>query len=245
MLVLLHGFLLDSRMWRPQLDSLVADFTIVAWDAPGAGESADPPDGFCFADWADSLAGLLDIAGVDAAHIAGLSWGGILAQEFYRRHPARAQSLVLADTYAGWRGSLPEDVWRERLRSCLRDSSMPADELVARYVPSMFSENAAHDVRSELSDVMSDFHPPGFRLMATASAESDTREVLPTIQVPTLLVWGDADARSPLGVARQFGDAIPGARLVVIPGAGHVSNLEAPERFNAELRAFYNTQSDS
>ncbi len=188
------------------------------------------------ADWADSLAGLLDIAGVDAAHIVGLSWGGILAQELYRRHPARAQSLVLADTYAGWTGSLPEDVWRERLQSCLRDSSMPADELVAKYVPSMFSENASHNVRSELSDVMSDFHPPGFRLMATASAV-DTREVLPTIQVPTLLVWGDADARSPLDVARQLSDAIPGARLVVIPGAGHVSNLEAPERFNAEVRA--------
>ena len=96
----------------------------------------------------------------------------------------------------------------------------------------------------ELSDVMSDFHPLGFRLMAIASAV-DTREVLPTIQVPTLLVWGDADARSPLDVARQFSDAIPGARLVVIPGAGHVSNLEAPERFNAELRGFYNSLSDS
>ncbi len=91
---------------------------------------------------------------------------------------------------------------------------------------------------------MSGFHPPGFRLMATASAV-DTREVLPTIQVPTLLVWGDADVRSSLDVARQLSDAIPGARLVVIPGAGHVCNLEAPERFNAELRAFYNSLSDS
>ncbi len=244
MLVLLHGFLLDSRMWRPQLDSLPADFTVIAWDAPGAGESADPPDGFTFADWADSLAGLLDIAGVNAAHIVGLSWGGILAQEFYRRHPARVQSLLLADTHAGWRGSLPEDVWRDRLQSCLRDSSLPADELVAKYVPSMFSEHASHDVLSELSDVMSDFHPLGFRLMATASAV-DTREVLPTIRVPTLLVWGDADARSPLDTARQLSDAIPGARLVVIPGAGHVSNLEAPERFNVELRAFYNSLSES
>jgi pimeloyl-ACP methyl ester carboxylesterase len=224
-------------MWRPQLDSLPADFTVIAWDAPGAGESADPPDPFTMADWADSLAGLLDVAGVDAAHIVGLSWGGILAQELYRRHPARVQSLVLADTYAGWAGSLPEEVWRERLQSCLHDSSMPADELVAKYVPSLLSENASHDVRSELSDVMSDFHPLGFRLMATASAV-DTRGVLPTIRVPTLLAWGDADARSPLDVARQLSDAIPDARLVVIPGAGHVSNLEAPERFSAEVRGF-------
>src|SRR3990172_7796083 len=98
-LVLLHGFLLDSRMWRPQLESLPDHFTVIAWDAPGAGQSPDPPETFGIGDWADSLAGLLDAAGVDRAHVLGLSWGGILAQEFYRRHPARPRSLVLADTY--------------------------------------------------------------------------------------------------------------------------------------------------
>lgn len=65
-----------------------------------------------------------------------------------------------------------------------------------------------------------------------------TRDLLPTIRVPTLLIWGDADARSPLTVAHQLHDAIPGARLAVIPGAGHVSNLEEPARFNAEVRNF-------
>jgi pimeloyl-ACP methyl ester carboxylesterase len=244
-LVLLHGFLVDSRMWRPQLDSLPANFTVIAWDAPGAGESADPPDGFTMADWADSLAGLLDIADVDAAHIVGLSWGGILAQEFYRRYPARTHSLVLAGTYAGWRGSLPEGICEERLQTCLRDSSLPAAELVSKYLPTMFGETTPDEARLELSTVMLDFHPLGFRLMAMSSANVDTREVLPTIQAPTLLVWGDADVRSSLDVARQLSDAIPGARLVVIPAAGHVSNLEAPERFDAELRAFYDSLSDS
>ena len=84
----------------------------------------------------------------------------------------------------------------------------------------MFGSTTPDEARLELSTVMSDFHPLGFRLMAIASANSDTREVLPTIQVPTLLVWGDADVRSSLDVARQFSDAIPGARLVVIPGRG-------------------------
>ena len=169
-LVLLHGFLVDSRMWRPQLDSLAADFTVIAWDAPGAGESADPPDGFTMADWADSLAGLLDIADVDAAHIVGLSWGGILAQEFYRRYPARTHSLVLAGTYAGWRGSLPEGICEERLQTCLRDSSLPAAELVSKYLPTMFGETTPDEARLELSTVMLDFHPLGFRLMAMSSA---------------------------------------------------------------------------
>ena len=74
--------------------------------------------------------------------------------------------------------------------------------------------------------------------MATALAHLDTRELLPNIRVPALLVWGDADARSPMNVAHQLRDAIPGARLVVIPGAGHVSNLAGSAQFNAEVRAF-------
>ncbi len=69
-------------------------------------------------------------------------------------------------------------------------------------------------------------------------AQTDQRDLLPRIKVPTLLIWGDSDARSPLTVARQFEDAIPGAELVVIPGAGHVSNLEQPGPFNEAVRKF-------
>jgi pimeloyl-ACP methyl ester carboxylesterase len=114
--VLLHGFLFDSRAWRPQLEGLSDDFTVIAWDAPGAGQSPDPPERFGITDWADCLAGLLDFAGVGSAHIVGLSWGGILAQEFYRRQPRRVRTLVLADTYAGWRGSLSAARSEERRR---------------------------------------------------------------------------------------------------------------------------------
>ena len=237
-LVLLHGFTHDSRAWRPQLESLSDQFTVIAWDAPGAGQSADPPETFAIGDWADSLAGLLDAAGVQAAHIVGLSWGGVLAQEFYRRHSVRVRSLVLADTYAGWKGSLPEPIPEERLAACLRDASLPPSEFVPRYLPGMFSGSPTREAREELGRIMSEFHPIGFRLMATALARADTRDLLPTIRVPTLLVWGDADARSPMTVAHQLRDAIPGARLAVIPGAGHVSNLEASARFNAEVRDF-------
>ena len=237
-LVLLHGFTHDSRAWRPQLESLSDQFTVIAWDAPGAGQSADPPETFAIGDWADSLAGLLDAADVQAAHIVGLSWGGILAQEFYRRHSVRVRSLVLADTYAGWKGSLPEPIPEERLAACLRDASLPPSEFVRKYLPGMFSESPTQEVREELARIMSDFHPIGFRLMATALARADTCDLLPTIRVPTLLVWGEADARSPMTVAHQLRDAIPGARLAVIPGAGHVSNLEASTEFNAEVRDF-------
>lgn len=237
-LVLLHGFSHDSRVWRPQLEGLSDQFTVIAWDAPGAGQSVDPPGTFGIDDWADCLAGFLDAARVQRAHILGLSWGGLLAQEFYRRHAARVRSLVLADTYAGWRGSLPEPIPKERLAACLRDASLPPAEFVPRYLPGMFSESPRPEVRDELVRIMSDFHPTGFRLMATALAGADTRDLLPNIRVPTLLIWGDADARSPMAVAHQLRDAIPGARLAVIPGAGHVSNLEEPVQFNAAVRDF-------
>jgi pimeloyl-ACP methyl ester carboxylesterase len=236
-LVLLHGFLCDSRVWRPQLEGFSYDFTVIAWDAPGAGQSSDPPETFRMRDWADCLAGLLDVAGVDSTHVLGLSWGGMLAKELYRRNPRRVRSLVLADTYAGWRGSLSDAASEERLATCLRDSMLPAHELVPKYLPSMHSGSAPREVQEELAGIMADFHPVGFRLMARSSAP-DRRDLLSKVGVPTLLIWGGADARSPLSVAQQFHDAIPNAKLVVIPGAGHLSNVEAPAQFNAEVRAF-------
>lgn len=237
-LVLLHGFSHDSRVWRPQLEGLSDQFTVIAWDAPGAGQSPDPPATFGIRDWADCLAGLLDVAGVQQAHVLGCSWGGLLAQEFYRGHAPRVRSLILADTYAGWRGSLPEPIPEDRLAASLRDASLPPADFVSRYLPSMFGESPTREVRDELAGIMADFHPAGFRLMATALAHADTRDLLPSIAVPTLLIWGDADVRSPLAVAHQMHDAILGARLAVISGAGHMSNLEQPARFNAAVRAF-------
>jgi pimeloyl-ACP methyl ester carboxylesterase len=83
-----------------------------------------------------------------------------------------------------------------------------------------------------------DVRPESMKTQLTLMAEADQRDLLPSIDVPTLLLWGEHDARSPLGVARQFEQAIPDTTLVVIPGAGHVSNLEQPERFNEALLEF-------
>jgi pimeloyl-ACP methyl ester carboxylesterase len=184
------------------------------------------------------LQGLLDAVGVQRAHILGLSWGGILAQEFYRRHPARVLSLVLTDTYAGWKGSLAEQVVHDRLDACLRDASLPPNQFVTRYLSGAFSESVTQEAREELANIMSDFRPTGFRLIAMTSAQVDTRDLLPNSRVPTLLIWSDADKRSPMNVAYQIRDAIPRARLAVISGAGHVSNLERLAQFNTIVRDF-------
>jgi pimeloyl-ACP methyl ester carboxylesterase len=235
-LLLLHGFLCDSRVWRTQLDGLADDFDVIAWDAPGAGASSDPPPAFTIADWVACLIGFVDAIGVGRAHVVGLSWGGILAQELFRWRPDRIDRLVLADTYAGWKGSMPPETCAARLERCEADSLLPASELVPRWVPEMFSPGAPAELHGELSAVFADFRPHGFRLMAKTSADTDTRAVLPAIEA--LLLWGAEDRRSPLAIAEQMHAASPRSELVVIPGAGHVSNMERPAEFNAAVRRF-------
>ena len=190
------------------------------------------------AEYADTLAEFLDALGVGAAHVVGLSWGGTLAQVFYLRHPERVRSLILADTYAGWKGSLTEEMAQERIARCQRDSELPADEWVPGWIPELLTVGAPDKLGREVISIMSDFHPSGYRVMTRALADTDTRALLPSIGVPTLLLWGRDDRRSPLSVAEAIRDSIPGARLVVIENAGHLSSAEQPERFNSELRSF-------
>lgn len=187
--------------------------------------------------YADCLAGFLAAIGVESAHIAGISWGGTLAQELYRRYPATVRSLVLADSYAGWGASLGEQAGQERLELCLRLSTMEPAELISRLKDGMMTESAPAHVVEELSAIMASFHPSGFRTMSHAVAEADTRDVWPMIDVPTLLIWGEQDARSPLFVAEAFREGIEGAQLVIVPG-GHVSNMESPAAFNDAVREF-------
>jgi pimeloyl-ACP methyl ester carboxylesterase len=237
-LVLLHGFLCDSRVWRRELEDLSDRFTVVAWDAPGAGASSGPPTPFTIAGWANRLAAFLDAIRIERAHVLGLSWGGLLAQELYRLQPTRVAGLILADTYAGWKGSLGEDVAEQRLARCVRESSLPVDEFVARWVPVEFFSAASPELADEMAAVVSEFHPVGFRLMAKTLADGDTTDFLPMIDVRTLLLWGDGDRRSPLDVAERFRNTIRDAELVVIAGAGHVSNMERPEAFDEHVRRF-------
>lgn len=225
-------------MWRPQIDALSDEFTVVAWDAPGYGGSSDPPEVFPLSDFADCLAAFVDALDLGRPHVAGVSFGGGLALELYRRHPSLPRTLVLASAYAGWAGSLPAEVVEQRLQQALRLADQTPDDLVQELIPTMFTDSAPAELVEEFALSMREFHPVGLRANSRAFAEADLRDVLPHVAVPTLLLYGDMDVRAPFSVARQLHAKIPGSRLVVIPGAGHVCNVDAPERFNAELRAF-------
>jgi pimeloyl-ACP methyl ester carboxylesterase len=236
-----HGAAVDSRMWGPQLAALADEFTVVAWDEPGAGRSSDVPADFVLPDYANCLAALIGALELGPAHVAGLSWGGTVAQELYRHHPELVATLLLVDTYAGWKGSLPEEEVRVRVEG-VRQMLAAADHLFDPTLPGLFAGDPPAEFAALLEAMAADVRPESMKTALLVMAEADQRDLLPRIAVPTLLIWGERDARSPLSVARQFEDAVPDAKLVVIPGAGHVSNLEAPELFNDAVREFCRAQ---
>jgi len=236
-LVFVHGGAEDGRAWQPQLAALADEFTVVAWDEPGAGSSSDVPVDFGLADYANCLAALIDALALGPAHVAGLSWGGTVVLELYRLHPGLVATLILVDTYAGWKGSLPEEEVHARVAGVREMLAAPAEEFDPTY-PGLWAGDPPAEFVPLLEQIAADVRPDSLWNEVRVMAEADQRDLLPHIAVPTLLIWGDLDARSPLDVARQFEEAIADANLVVIPGAGHVSNLEQPEQFNAAVREF-------
>jgi pimeloyl-ACP methyl ester carboxylesterase len=196
------------------------------------------PESFRLADCADCLSGFLRALDLARPYLAGLSFGAVLALELFRRHDEVPKRLILASAYAGWAGSFRSDIVEERLGRSLEVSRLPAAEFVAAMLPSMFSKFAPVDRVAAFAANGAEFDPAGFRLMAKASAEADLRDVLAGIDIPTLLLYGDQDVRAPREVAEAIWAAIPRSRLIILPGVGPISSVEAPDRFCAEVRAF-------
>lgn len=232
--VFVHGGAEDGRAWTPQLDALSDEFTVIAWDEPGAGGSSDVPAGFALSDYGDCLAGLIRTLDISPCAVVGLSWGVTVILELYRRHPEVTRSLVLADGYAGWRGSLGPDEADARLAGLL---NQPADSFDPT-LPGLFAGPPPAKFVPLLEAMGADVRRHSMLTALTAMAQADLTDVLGTIQVPTQLIWGALDARSPLSVAHEFERHVQGANLAVIPDCGHVSNLEDPQAFNDILRGF-------
>jgi pimeloyl-ACP methyl ester carboxylesterase len=237
-LLLLHGAFGDSREWHPQLDALSDEFTVIAWDAPGCGRSFEPPDDLGLEGYADCLVGLIRALCLERPHVLGLSFGSGLALELFRRHPQLPRSLVLVSAYAGWAGSLGREVAEQRRDAFLTGAELPREDVVREFSTTLFTESVPAEVVDAVVAVANDFRPAGLRAMANALADADLRDVLPRIDVPTLLLYGEDDKRSPVSIGEELHAKIPGSAFVVVPGAGHMVNLEAPERFNDEVRSF-------
>src|SRR4051794_40862505 len=175
-LVLVHGAAGDAREWRLQIASLSDDFTVIAWDEPGAGRSSDVPADFGLPGYATALAGLVETLEAPA-HVCGLSWGGTVALELYRRRPELVATLVLADTYAGWKGSLPELELRARVAGAERMLTAPTRMFHPTF-PGLFAGEPPPDVIELLDAVAADVRRESVRVALGAIAETDLRDVL-------------------------------------------------------------------
>lgn len=238
-LVLLHGIGGNTILWRAQLEDLSDDFTVTAWDAPGYGGSDDPADtNWEMGDYARRLAGFLNQLGIERAHVMGQSWGGVLAQEFYRQYPERVRSLILSDTSAGG-GAQPAAERGAALQARLTAlATLTPAEMARQRAPVLLTADAPASLVAEVEAVLASIHPVGYRMAAIALANTDTRAVLPTVSIPTLVIAAEHDRVVPPERARELHAAIPGSQLIVIEQAGHLPCVEQPDAYNAAVRAF-------
>lgn len=237
-IVFVHGAAEDSRTWTPQFEALHDDFTVVAWDEPGGGQSGElPAEGFELADYEACLAGVIDSIRLGPAHVVGLSWGSTIALELFHRHPEAVATLILTGAYAGWKGSLPADEVAARLAGVERMLDAPPEHFDPTF-PGLFAGEPPASFVPLLHTMAGEVRRHSMRTALSIMAGTDLNFVLPTISVPTLLVWGELDARSPLRIAHEFERTIPNATLVVIPECGHVTNLDRPDEFNRAVREF-------
>ena len=238
-LVLLHGFPFDRSMWRGQAEALGGEFRVVAPDLRGLGETP-PGDGrVTIEGMADDVAALLDELGLERVALGGLSMGGYVAFEFFRKFPERVRALVLADT----RPQADDDEGRRaREESALRALNEGMSPIVDSMLPKLLS-NGTREGRADLAEgvreMMLATSPEGAAAALRAmAARRDQTELLPSIKVPTLIIVGGEDSITPPTDAEAMRAKIEGSRLVVVGGAGHLSNVERPEEFNRALGDF-------
>jgi YbgC/YbaW family acyl-CoA thioester hydrolase len=234
-----HGYPFDRTMWRDQIDGLEG-YRRIAPDLRGMGQSDAPDLGYGMPIYAADLAALLDALGEEEVILCGLSMGGYIAFEFLRRWRARVRGLILMDTRA--EADTPEGRRnRDAAAALAREggSAAIAETMLPRVLdPKTLAERpqVAERVRAMMANT------PVAGVVGALAAMRDRVEsesLLPTLAgLPTLVVAGEADGLTPPDQARTMAQAIPGARLVIIPGAGHLPPIEQPAATTECLRDF-------
>ncbi len=237
-LVFLHAFPLNRTMWQPQ-EALSVKFRVITVDLRGHGESDAPLWRYTLDQAADDVRGLLDHLSIGQAVLVGLSMGGYIAFAFHRRYADRTKGLILADT----RAQADTEEGREGRFQMAQIAYKKGPTAVADLmIPKMFSPGtieARPDLVRRVRTMIESNEISGIAGDLMAMAErADSVPILSTISCPTQIIVGELDLATPLSDAQLMADRIPGARLAVIPGAAHLSNLEQPERFNSTVGSF-------
>jgi 3-oxoadipate enol-lactonase len=245
--VLLHAFPLSRAMWRPQLDALPDACRLITPDLPGFGDSAPLGTPPTVEAMAEQVAALLDrIAPREKLILGGLSMGGYVAFAFARKYADRLRGLILCDTRAE-----PDDDAARASRDKLIEfaSNNPPSAVVEQMLPKLLGPQTASshpEVVEEVRRIAAAQRPAGIvGALRMLRERPDSRPTLATVRVPALIVVGRDDALTPVSASESMAAQIPGSRVVVIDGAGHLSNLEQPEAFNDAIRAFVTANSQA
>ncbi len=232
-LVLIHAFPVDATMWERQAASLSTDAQVIAPHLPGFGGAPSAGDVLTMDAGADHVAEEMDRAGLDRAVVCGLSMGGYVAFSLWRRHRDRIAALVLANT----RAEADDEAGKERRAAVAEKARTEGSEAIAETPPPLLSEGADEALWERVKDMIS--RQPGEAIAAAAlgmAERPDSSPVLGEIDVPTTVIVGSADTLIPPAISEPMARAIPGAELITLNGAGHLSNLEEPDGFTAALR---------
>ena len=234
-LVLLHGLGGSRLSWEPQLAGLADGHRVVAWDMPGYGASRPLDGAVTFTALADAVIDFLDAIGAPAAHLAGISFGGMIAQYVAARHPSRVLSLTLLSTSPafGLDGTKPDE-WRAARLAPLDAGREPvdfADDVLTAIAGPHISAAALAGQRAAMARVGGSALRASIECLVT----HDSTALLPTIAAPTVCMVGDLDEETPVAYGFALADLIPNARLTVVPMAGHLLNVEAPDAVNRLL----------
>jgi pimeloyl-ACP methyl ester carboxylesterase len=238
-LLLLHAFPLGLFMWDPQEAALAATHRVIRFDVRGFGRS-DPGTGpLTMERIADDGAALLDRLGIEKAIVGGCSMGGYAAFAFVRRHPQRLQGLILQDTRAG---ADSEEAKQSRATLAVKVLAEGSSAAEAAFLPKLTGATTQRDNAPLVARLRERILASSPRAIADAlhglAARADSRPTLAAVRVPTLVLVGAEDVLTPPAESEAIAAAIPGARLVVVPRAGHLANLEQPAAVTAALAAF-------
>lgn len=238
-LVLLHAFPLNRRMWAPQARALDGERRVIAPDYPGFGKSPRPcaqPD---VRHYAEGVRELLDSLHLDRVALGGLSMGGYVAFAFLRLYPERVSSLVLANTRPDPDTEEARETRRELARRVAEEGVKILPDLQMERLLSKATREGRPDVVESVRSMILESSPDGVVAALGAMRDRpDSTEGLAEIRVPTLVISGEEDAISTPEIMEAMAEKIPDSRFVTLTKAGHISNLEAPEEFNAALSGF-------
>jgi 3-oxoadipate enol-lactonase / 4-carboxymuconolactone decarboxylase len=232
-LLLVHSLGTSLRIWDTQAEALARGFRVVRFDLRGHGLTEVGAGPCTVEDLAADALGVLDALGIAGAHVAGVSIGGMVAQAVAARAPARVRSLILCDTAMALP---PPEMERQRAAQvCAEGVAAIADTVLARWAsPAYLASPAGRGLRAMLLRTPA----PGYAALCEALAVADLSRAAREIRVPTLVVVGELDPSTPVAAAEALRDAIPGARLAVIPGALHVPQLDHPDEVTAAMLDF-------